>query len=153
MITLTVPKPKGKFNYDYKMFNQTGTLIYQYRSNWCMTKHRLLGQKGEILLESRSSLALFRWPVSHQILSDGKVIFTLTPQFKNNGVETSLRMIGHTETKNFSIFEDQNMVLRVTNYRLKGEICQIEVEETKTDFLIMLMMSLIVMYFEPPIYW
>jgi hypothetical protein len=144
MIKLFIPKTKFLFNNQYDLMDQEGILVYRHRSNYFQTNRFIVNAENKVIMNSKTVLGFrekfvitqnnrFITEVSYKSIWNRKIVLEDGLSVKING-----RM-------QFTIFRNDEEVLSITKSKQKEYFRIVQVTEDQTDFLIMLMFTIIVM--------
>lgn len=145
MISLYIPKKRWLFNNQHDLVDQEGQIAYRHRSNFFRTKRFIVNRNDEVVLRSKT---IFGLREKHVITLNNEIIayvsyksvwgYGILVSQEGFSVKVSNRM-------RFSIFSNQEEVLIITKSDLKDFSHMITVKEDQSDFLIMLMFTIMVM--------
>jgi len=148
MITLYIPKKKIKYNNHREVLDLNGNLIYRHRGNFFQTRIKLLNRDDIIVYEAKMAWRLKR---RYDIFKNGErvsgiVAQTFFNQCKYNIASfiENLSVNGNIAQSEFQIFKDDQVVLSISKDVEKKYYRIIRVDEHHTDYLLILMFTLIV---------
>ena len=145
MIKLYISKRKWLFNNQYDLVDQEGQIVYRHRSNFFNTKRFLVNRNNEVVLHSKT---VFGLRDKHAITLNNEIITYVS--YKSvlvNGILVSKEgySVKLENRMRFSILDNQEVVLNITKSDRKNFLHMVIVKEDQSDFLIMLMFTIMVM--------
>lgn len=145
MIKLYIPKKRWLFNNQYDLVDQEGRIVYRHRSNFFRTKRFIVNRNDEVVLRSK---AIFGLREKHVITLNNEIIaYVSYKSVWGNGILVSQDgySVKVDNWKQFSILYNQEEALIITKSDRKDFSHMITVKEDQSDFLIMLMFTIMVM--------
>jgi hypothetical protein len=145
MISLYIPKKRWLFNNQHDLVDQEGRIVYRHRSNFFRTKRFIVNSNDEVVLRSKTVFGLRE---KHVITLNNEIIaYVSYRSFLGNGILVSQEgfSVKVSNRMRFSIFNNQEEALIITKSDRKDFSHMITVKEDQSDFLIMLMFTIMVM--------
>jgi hypothetical protein len=145
MISLYIPKKRWLFNNQYDLVDQEGQIVYRHRSNFFRTKRFIVNRNDEVVLRSKT---IFGLREKHVITLNNEIIaYVSYKSVWGNGILVSQDgySVKVDNWKQFSILYNQEEALIITKSDRKDFSHMITVKEDQSDFLIMLMFTIMVM--------
>lgn len=145
MISLYIPKKRWLFNNQHDLIDQEGQIAYRHRSNFFRTKRFIVNRNDEVVLCSKT---IFGLREKHVITLNNEIIaYVSYKSVWGNGILVSQDgfSVKVSNRMRFSIFNNQEEVLIITKSDRKDFSHMITVKEDQSDFLIMLMFTIMVM--------
>jgi hypothetical protein len=145
MISLYIPKKRWSFNNQYDLVDQEGRIVYRHCSNFFRTKRFIVNRNDEVVLCSKT---IFGLREKHVITLNNEIIaYVSYKSVWSNGILVSQDgySVKVDNWKQFSILYNQEEALIITKSDLKDFSHMITVKEDQSDFLIMLMFTIMVM--------
>lgn len=145
MISLYIPKKRWSFNNQYDLVDQEGRIVYRHRSNFFRTKRFIVNRNDEVVIRSET---IFGLREKHVIILNNEIIaYVSYKSVWGNGILVSQDgySVKVDNWKQFSILYNQEEALIITKSDQKDFSHMITVKEDQSDFLIMLMFTIMVM--------
>lgn len=148
MITLYMPKKRINRKNDKEVIHLNESLLYQFRTNIFSSKFELFNQNDKLLFTAKQ-VTLFR--NHYDIYQNDTVISSLVTksyfkqyQYYIKSNKDNLFVEGSIVNSQFSLREENEVVLTISKDPQKNYRRIITVDESQKDYLIMVMLSLIV---------
>jgi hypothetical protein len=145
MISLYIPKQRWLFNNQYDLVDEEDRIVYRHRSNFFRTKRFIVNSNDEVVLRSKT---IFGLREKHAISLNNEIIAYVTyKSVFGNGIQVSLEgfSVKVDDWMRFSIFYNLEEVLNITKSDRKDFSHMITVKEEQSNFLIMLMFTIMIM--------
>jgi uncharacterized protein YxjI len=149
MIELYIPHKKLTFNHHVDIIDENEQVLYHFGTSFFLGRLSLL-KNGKVLYTANHKFNFLRIR-TYEIYKNGEIVGKIkAKQFFNPcnyTVESDLGdflVVGKPMIEKFDILDDNKLVLSVTSHMKKKYARIIEVDETQTEFLLMLMFTLIV---------
>lgn len=144
MTKLFIPKTKSLFNSQYDLVDVKGNLIYRHRTNFFQTDRSIVNNENKVIMISRTTLGLLE---KHVISQNNRIVTVVS--YKSIWSRKIVLQDGLSVDvygfMRFTISRNQEEVLSITKSKQKNYSYMVNVNEENTDFLIMLMFTIIVM--------
>ncbi|MDF2700488.1 MAG: hypothetical protein K0Q49_2046 [Haloplasmataceae bacterium] len=148
MIKLFIPKKNIQYNNHRDVLDEKDNLVYRNRGNFFQTKIKLLNRDDTIIYEARMAWSLKR---RYDIFKNGEKVSYIIAQSIFNSYNynivsflENLGVVGSITRSEFRIFKDDQVVLSISKDVEKKYYRIIDIDELHTEFLLMLMFTLIV---------
>lgn len=145
MIKLYIPRKRSLFSNQLELVNQEGHMVYRYHSSLFQTKRFIENSENEVIANSYTDFGMIE---QHVISQNNEIVaYVSYKSIWRNKILISKEgySVKINNVMRFTIFNNLEEVLSIRRSDRKGFSCVVEVKEEQTDFLIILMFTILVM--------